>query len=300
MKIAFIGLGIMGGRMAQNLLRAGHELIVYNRTANDALNECVGLGAKKAASPAAAARDCEVIITMLSNPAAVEAVAFGPDGLLESAAKTGSGTGAPIWMDCSTVDPAFSHRMHGEARNKCLHFIDAPVAGSKEPAASGELVFLAGGDATALKRVEELLSVMGKKTIHAGGPGNGSALKMTVNLLLGTAIAAYSEAVALGTKLGLAGDLVQNVLLNTPVAAPVLGPLRARIDSGDFSPHFPLRHMHKDLQLAVSGGDAAGLSLGLTAAARDLFARALPARTDGDAPAAHEDFSAVFRVLNPA
>lgn len=297
MKIAFIGIGIMGARMAANLIRAGHDVAVYNRTSNDGLRDCLNLGASAADTPAEAARGRDVVLTMLSDPAAVTAVARGDDGLLQGA------TVGSVWVDCSTVDPAFSRSMHAEAARSGIAFVDAPVAGSKEPAAAGELVFLTGGDAPALARIDELLAVMGKKTIPAGGPGNGSALKMTVNLMLGTAIAAYSEAVALGTRLGVAGDLVQNVLLNTPVAAPVLGALRARIDSGDFTPHFPLRHMHKDLELAVRGGEANGLSLGLTAAARELFAQAPhTGGSGGDASAAerHQDFSAVFRVLNPA
>ena len=300
MKIAFIGMGIMGARMAANLIRAGHDVAVYNRTPNDGLKDCLKLGASAAETPGEATRGRDVVLTMLSNPAAVTAVARGDEGLLKNA------TAGSVWVDCSTVDPAFSRSMHAEAARGGIAFVDAPVAGSKDPAAAGELVFLTGGDAPALARIDEVLAIMGKKTIPAGGPGNGSALKMTVNLMLGTAIAAYSEAVALGTRLGVAGDLVQNVLLNTPVAAPVLGALRARIDSGDFTPHFPLRHMHKDLELAVSGGEANGLSLGLTAAARELFGQALPVPhnggSGGDASAQepHQDFSAVFRVLNPA
>ncbi|MCR9141024.1 MAG: NAD(P)-dependent oxidoreductase [bacterium] len=312
MKIAFIGLGIMGARMAANLIRAGHDVVVYNRSQNAGLQDCLNLGAGKASTPAEAARGREVIFSMLSNPAAVEAVAGGEDGLLAGAAQHAGGdrdaksdpvanaipAGTPIWVDCSTVDSAFSRRMHGEAQKHSVAFIDAPVAGSKEPAASGELVFLCGGANEDLKRVEELLNVMGKKTVHAGAAGDGSALKMTINLMLGTSIAAYTEAVALGVGLGLSPEVVQNVLLNTPVVAPVLGALRARIDSGDFTPHFPLQHMHKDLRLAVDAGETQGLPMALTASARNLFALALPTGDDGANE--HEDFSAVFRVLNPA
>lgn len=288
--IAWLGLGIMGSRMAANLQKAGHSLTVYNRTPGAAVELQAAVNVRVADSPAACA-DARILITMLSNPEAVRAVATGPGGFLNSSAN-----GSPLWIDCSTVDPETSKAMGQAAAKAGWRFVDAPVAGSREPAAAGELVFLAGGSADDLAEAQPLLDIMGKKTIPAGPIGAGSALKMAINLMLGQSLAAYSEAVALGTALGLNPALTQNVLLNTPVAAPVLGALRSRLESGDHTPHFPLLHMHKDLRLAVDSAAASGLSLDVTAATRDLFARAMRA---ADAQGDIADFSAAFRVLNP-
>ena len=291
MKISFLGLGIMGGGMALNLLRAGHQLTVYNRSANAALQASIAAGAQTAATPAAAVQDAQIIITMLSDPAAVEAVAFHENtGILAAAESLRENQS--LWIDCSTVDPAFSRRLHTECEQAGIRFLDAPVAGSRGPAHSGELVFLVGGAADDLERAQSLFDVMGRKTIHAGGPGNGSALKMSINLMLGQAIAAYSEAVAVARVQGVDSQLVQNVLLNTPVAAPVLAALRERLESGDTSTHFPLKHMRKDLRLAVDSAASAGIDLTLSRAAGELYESAL-------ARAADQDFSAIFRVHNP-
>ncbi len=287
-KIGWIGLGIMGRRMAGRLCDAGYELIVYNRS-TAAVEEFRQdhEGARSAVSAAEVAREADIIFTMLSDPAAVRAVALEPEGGLLVGAR------GKLWVDASTVDPAFSRELGGAARAAGADFLDAPVAGSREPAANGELVFLVGGMKDHLNRVEDMLAIMGKKTVHAGlENGAGSSLKLVVNFMLGQAVAAYAEACALGRSLGLNDELMQNVLLATPVAAPMLQLVRQRLESGDTSTHFPLKHMRKDLRLAVESAAAENLQLALGETAGALYDRALNAGL-GDG-----DFSAVFRVVN--
>lgn len=286
-KIGWIGLGIMGRRMAGRLWDAGYELIVCNRS-QAAIKEFLGAhtGAVSAATAADVAREADIVFTMLSDPAAVRAVVLEPEsGLL-------AGASGKLWVDASTVDPAFSREMGGAARAAGAEFLDAPVAGSREPAANGELVFLVGGPGESLSHVEEILAIMGKKTVHAGQEhGAGSSLKLVVNFMLGQAVAAYSEACLLGRSLGLNDELMQNVLLATPVAAPFLQLVRQRLESGDTSTHFPLKHMRKDLRLAVESAAKQNVQLGLGTKAGELYDRALNAGL-GDS-----DFSAVFRVI---
>jgi 3-hydroxyisobutyrate dehydrogenase/glyoxylate/succinic semialdehyde reductase len=150
MKVGFNGLGIMGSRMAANLQRAGHELVVYNRTQSKA-DELVAEGAVRAESPEAVAKQCRLVITMLSTPEAVEEVAVGPDGFLRAL------TGNSLWVDCCTVNPSFTTKMALHAKKMGQRFLDAPVSGSLVPAEKGELIFLVGGDASDLEQVQGLL-----------------------------------------------------------------------------------------------------------------------------------------------
>ncbi|MDH5528191.1 MAG: NAD(P)-dependent oxidoreductase [Nitrospirota bacterium] len=282
----FIGLGIMGSRMAANLIDAGHKLTVYNRSPEPA-RALEKAGAKRAGTPAEAARGRQVVVTVLSDPAAVRALALGPDGLLE-----GMDEGA-LWVDCSTVDPACSMELAALATAHGVRFIDAPVAGSKIPAEKGQLLFLVGGETDDLLEAAPLFEVMGKATVHAGPVGAGSALKLCNNLLLGAAMLGFAEALAAGDAFGLDPEVVLDALSGSPAAAPVLALKTGKIRNGDWSPEFPLKHMHKDLHLLMETAYEAGLPLPLAAALKERF---------GDARAAgfgNEDFCAVMKVARP-
>lgn len=246
----------MGSRMARRLLDAGHELRVYNRSANSDLEALASKGATACESPALAVAGCELIITMLSNPEAVEAVAQGETGLLSNATRGG------VWMDCSTVDPEFSRDMAAEAERAGLQFLDCPVAGSKIPAENGELIFLMGGPAEALERVKPVVEVLSRKAVHCGENGSGSSMKLVVNFMLAQSVLAAAESVRLGKSLGLGESDLLDTLLATPVAAPILQGLRPRFEGKDTEVHFPLKHMLKDLKLArQSLGNAAIMPL---------------------------------------
>lgn len=281
MKIGFIGLGIMGSRMAANLIRSGFRLRVYNRTPEKA----EGLDAGRCHNPAEAAETAEVLVTMLSTPEAVEAAALGEAGFLPSLA------GDAVWVDCSTVHPAFSRRMAGICRERGVRFLDAPVAGSKAPAESGELVFLVGGDADVVERCAPLFASMGKAHRHLGGNGAGTSMKMVVNLMLGHAMAALAEGLALGESLGLARDTLLDVLLGAPVSAPFLRAKRSKIEADAYEAEFPLQWMHKDLHLAALTAYEQGVALPGLQAVKELYAAARAAGMG------ENDFSALCAFL---
>src|SRR5260221_8472912 len=176
MRVGFIGLGAMGSRMAANLQKSGCQLVVFNRT-RDRASSLVGQGATWADTPAAVGEQVEILFTMLAHPAAVQETALGKDGFL------GRLRPEALWVDCSTVNPSFSREMASEAQAREVRFLDAPVAGSREPAARGELAFFVGGDLADLQACRSLLQAMGSKILHLGSHGMGSALKMVNNLL---------------------------------------------------------------------------------------------------------------------
>lgn len=281
--IAFLGLGQMGSRMARRLLTDDYTLVVYNRTKEKA-SPLLEAGALWAASPAEAARQADVLFTILSTPAAVREVAMGEEGFLPQL------PAGAIWIDCSTVPPAFSRAMAAEAKRHDIRFLDAPVAGTILPAEKGELIFFVGGDAHTLAEVQPLLLRMGKTVRHAGGNGQGSALKMVNNLMLGQAMAAFAEAFAFGERLGLSRDLLFSALLSSPVAAPFLAVKKEKIDQADFSPQFALQWMLKDLHQASDTAYDLGFSLPLSAATEALYGMAKQCGWG------EEDFSAVYKI----
>lgn len=284
MKIGFIGLGIMGSRMAGHLLAAEHELIVHNRTKQKA-QPLIESGARWAESPAEAARDADVVITMLAHPQAVEQTALDDTGFL-AAMREGA-----LWVDCSTVNPSFSRRMAAVAAQHTIRFLDAPVAGSKTQAAHAELVFFVGGDTGAIPIAQPLFDLMGKNTVHVGAHGMGTSLKIVVNMLLATAMVTFAEGMALGESLGLSREMLFNVLIGGPVVAPFVAGKRAKMESGDYDPEFPLRWMQKDLHLAAQTAYETGAALPIANLSKELYQMA--ARQG----LAESDFSAIYDYM---
>ena len=170
--------------------------------------------------------------------------------------------------------------------------MDAPVAGSKIPAERGELLFLVGGDAEIVERCAPLFEVMGRKTIHVGGNGMGTSLKMVINLLLGQAMAAFSEGMALGESLGIDQQTLLDILLASAVVPAFVAGKRDKISQNQFDPEFPLRWMHKDLHLAAETAFAQGVSMPLANAAKETYALAKQKGLGGN------DFSAIYRFLH--
>ena len=264
MEIGFIGLGIMGSRMAVNLLKCGYPLTVYNRTPEKA-EPLLAKGAAWAEDPASLAGDVDILFTILANPEAVREVALGPSGFLDHLRP---GT---IWVDSSTVNPSFSKIMAQEAHERRVHFVDAPVAGTKGPAEQAQLIFLAGGDPQDLQACQPFFDAMGKQTVHLGPNGMGTAAKMVVNLLLGEAMLAFSEALVLGQSLGIPLQGLMNLLVGGPVAAPFTAGKRAKIENSQYEPEFPLKWMRKDLQLVSLSGYEQGVALPTVNAAKEIF-----------------------------
>ena len=241
MKIGFIGLGIMGSRMAANLQKHGYSLVVFNRTRGKA-QPLLDQGATFADSPPKLAEQVDVLFTMLAHPDAVEQAALGANGFL-SHLKSNA-----LWVDCSSVNPSFSKKMAAAAGQ--IRFIDAPVTGSAPLASDGKLTFWVGGNAVDVEAIRPLLLCMGNKIVHVGGHGMGTSMKMVVNLLLGTGMAAFAEAMELGQGLGLSQKMLFDSLLGTPTVAPFLASKREKIESGNYEAEFPLRWMQKDMHLA--------------------------------------------------
>ncbi len=284
MKVGFIGLGIMGSRMAGNLLKRGHELVVFNRT-KDKAGPLIAMGASFLGTPAKVAEAVSVVITMLSEPAAVTEVALGEEGFLDHLTK------GSLWIDSSTVNPSFSRKMADECKKRYVRFIDAPVAGSKIPAEQAELLFFAGGDKKDVEFSMPLLEAMGKAVFHVGGNGMGTAMKITNNILLAGAMAAFSEAMVLGEALGISREVLFDTLLKSPVAAPFLSLKRPLMESGNFETQFPLKWMHKDLQLASVTAYECGVAMPDMHAIKESVALAVRSGLG------EKDFSALYQYL---
>ncbi len=285
MKAGFIGMGIMGSRMAYNLQTNGHELVIHNRTKAKA-EKVIGKGAVWVDSPEEVVRQSDIIITMLSDPDAVYQVALGDQGFLEGA-KAGT-----LWADCSTVNPSFTKRMAEEASKREVRFIDAPVAGTKGPAEKGELLFFLGGDRSDIEMAQPLFDIMGRKTIHVGDHGMGVSMKMVFNLLLGESMLAFSEAMTLGRSLGLTQDILFDTLVGSPVAAPFIAGIKPKIEANNYEANFPLRLMQKDLHLASITAYEQGIALPAVNMIKELFALA------SQYGSADKDFSAIYPFIN--
>jgi len=262
--VGFIGLGLMGRPMAANLLKAGHEVTVWNRTASRA-DDLAAQGAKRAATPRELAAASEVVITIVSDPPALESVLWGDDGVF-AGLKRGS-----VLVDSSTVSPSLERRAAAAAAAQSAEFLEAPVTGGTWGAEKGELVFMVGGEAATLKRVEPVLGVMGKKWFHLGPHGAGQTVKLAMNLLLALEAEAFAESLALVRRAGIAGEKLFEVMQTSMGRSGLLdikGPMMLK---GEYKPSFPLRLMHKDMSLALDLANQLGVPLPSAAATREVL-----------------------------
>jgi len=241
MKVAFLGLGIMGRSMATNLVKAGHEVAVWNRTPGKEEVE----GARTASSPAEAARGVEVIWMCVSDTKAVEGVLFGEQGAQESL------TEGMIIADSSTISPSATRQFAERVRAKGVQYVDAPMTGSKAGAANGTLIFMVGGEESAVEKLKPLFAVMGKKIFQMGEIGKGQATKLVMNLQIALIYEGFAEALTLATKFGVDVEALVPLIQASMVNSGVVEYKAPFVLKRDFSPNFPLRLMHKDLKLAL-------------------------------------------------
>jgi len=267
-KVGLIGLGLMGGPMGLNLLKAGHSLTVWNRTASRAA-ALVAAGAKLAAYPREAAAASDVLVTIVSDPPALEEVLHGSAGKNDGAL-AGLQRGS-IYIDSSTVSPALARKISAACAERGARFLDAPVTGGTWGAEKGELVFMVGGDAATLRDAEPVLSALGKRWFHLGPNGAGQTIKLAMNLILALEVGALAEALALVTSSGIAGEKLIEVMQSSMARAAVLDVKAPLLLKGEFPPSFPLRLMHKDLGLALDLANQVGVPLPATAAARETY-----------------------------
>jgi 3-hydroxyisobutyrate dehydrogenase-like beta-hydroxyacid dehydrogenase len=280
-KLAFLGLGLMGTPMASRLLEAGHDVKVWNRT-TDKTKPLAARGASVASTPARAAAGVDAAITMVANPAALEQVVFGADGLAAALAP------GQLLVDMSTVGPD-EVRAVADRLPRGVRMVDAPVRGSVPEAGAGRLAIYVGADRSDFARVEPILATLGTPR-HAGGPGAGAATKVVVNSTLGAAIAAFGEALALGDVLGLDRSVLLDVLAESAIGGTV-NAKRANVESGHYPPTFKLALALKDLRLVDEIADRAGRHLRVASAARAWLERA------AQAGAGERDYSAVVATI---
>lgn len=250
MRVAFLGLGIMGQAMATNLVKAGHEVTVWNRTPGKMVE-----GAGIAPTPAAAAQGAEVVWLCVSDTAAVEQTLFGAEGVEQSLAE------GMIIADSSTISPSATVKIAERVRHKGVSYVDAPMTGSKIGAANGTLIFMVGGDEAAIERLKPLFAAMGKKIFRMGDVGKGQATKLAMNLQIALIFEGFAEALTLATKLGVDPRQLISLIDATMVRSGVVEYKGPFILQRDFTPNFPLRLMHKDLLLALDAAKEARVKL---------------------------------------
>jgi 3-hydroxyisobutyrate dehydrogenase-like beta-hydroxyacid dehydrogenase len=266
-KIGFIGLGTMGKVMSHRLLAAGYPLTVWNRTAS-AGESLLAAGAQWADSAKAVASASDIVITMVSDSAASEAVICGRGGVLEGARK------GLIVIDCASIEPEASRAHSERARTHGVDVLDAPVSGGPKVAERGGLGIMVGGSEPAFRSCEPVLKELGSKIVYTGESGNGTTLKVIANLVMGVGIQAAAEALVLAAKAGMDPQVVVDITA-LPGTGPQSGAMDTRgprmIKRNFFPPHFSAKNMHKDLTGAIRLAERLGVSLPLVSAARETL-----------------------------
>jgi 3-hydroxyisobutyrate dehydrogenase-like beta-hydroxyacid dehydrogenase len=250
MRVAFLGLGIMGRAMAANLVKAGHEVTVWNRTPGKEVE-----GARAAASPAEAAQGVEVVWLCVSDTAAVENVLFGADGVEQSL------TEGMVIADSSTISPSATRKFAERVARKGVQYVDSPMTGSKAGAESGTLLFMIGGDEQAVEKLKPLYAAMGKKIFRMGETGKGQSAKLVMNLQIALIYEGFAEALTLAAKLGVDAEQLGALINSSMVKSGVIEYKLPFVLGRDFSANFPLRLMRKDIRLALEAAKEARVKL---------------------------------------
>jgi len=266
-KLGFVGLGVMGSRMVQRLMAAGHTVTGYNRTKSKAQQLMDG-GMEWADTPRAAAQAGEIVLSMVTNTEALEAVARGEDGMM-----AGLSSGK-IYVDMSTVSPAASRDLAAQVASMGAYMLDAPVSGSVITLEEGKLSIMVGGERSAYERALPVLEAIGPKVTHVGGNGLAVAMKIATNLSLAVQMLALSEGVLLAEKSGIARETALEVLLNSVIASPMVkyrGPFIVKMPNEAW---FDVNMMQKDLLLALEMGRKLGVPLPTTAITNEMLSAA--------------------------
>ena len=285
MNVAFLGLGIMGSRMAANLVHAGYELTVYNRTRERAQEWVERHGGRVAASPREAAAGARFVVTMVVDGPQVEAMLLGEDG-----AVAGAPRGA-LFVDMSTIAPADARRLASILRERGHGLVDAPVTGSAPRAQDATLTIMAGGEAEDVDAAMPLLEAMGKLIVRAGGPGHGQAVKVLSNAVTAINCATLAQALVVGRQEGLDLDALVEVMRAGSAASTMLELKAQPMLTHDFALLFKLAHMLKDVQLCLQEARGAGAGFPFAGLAGELYSAGV-GRGLGE-----QDFAAVLEVV---
>ncbi len=250
MRVAFLGLGIMGHAMARNLVKAGHSVAVWNRTPGKDVE-----GARAAATPAEAATDADVVWMCVSDTAAVEQVLFGENGV-ESALREGM-----VVVDSSTISPSATLAFAERVCARGADYVDAPVTGSKIGAQNAQLIFIVGGSEATVERIRPLFEAMGKTVLRMGDTGKGQAAKLAANLMIAMIYEGFAEGLTLAAKLGVPAESLLSLVNASMVKSGVVEYKAPFVLKRDFSPNFPMRLMFKDMQLMLEAAREARVKL---------------------------------------
>jgi 2-hydroxy-3-oxopropionate reductase len=286
--VGFIGLGIMGRPMAKNLMSAGYELVVHNRSPEKAEELAKEGNATAAGSPREVAEACDVVITMLPDSPDVEAVVAGENGILE-----GIRDGA-LLVDMSTISPVVTEELSEKVREKGASMLDAPVSGGDVGAIEGALSIMVGGSEEDFERARPLFDVMGKVATHVGPTGAGQVVKACNQIVVALTIEAVSEALVLGSRGGVAPEKLVEALSGGLAGSAVMETKKEKFFSHDFEPGFRIELHHKDLGIALAAGREYGVALPVTAIV-DQMLEASKAKGRGD-----RDHSALLTLLEEA
>lgn len=291
MRIGFVGLGNMGGPMAANLVKAGHDVAVFDMS-SAAVDKAVAAGAQSRKSATDAAREQEAVVTMLPAGQHVRQVYLGDNGILKHA-KAGT-----LLIDSSTIDVATARDVHAAAKSAGVEFLDAPVSGGVGGASAGTLTFMVGGEEAAFGRAKPILEKMGKNIFHAGGAGTGQAAKICNNMLLAISMIGTCEAFVLAEKLGLSHETLFKIsstasgqCWSLTSYCPVPGPVPTSPANREYQPGFAASMMLKDLKLSQTAAQLAGASTPLGAQATALYSLFESAGAGG------RDFSGIIQLL---
>lgn len=287
MHVAVLGLGLMGSGMARRLLEAGFDVAVWNRSVDKA-QPLAEAGARIAASPADAANGAAIVIAMLADDDVSRAVWTGPDGAL-AAMHSGA-----IAIDSSTLTAPWVEQLAKAAAAKGARFLEAPVTGSRDQAAQGTLRFLVGGDTDTLDAARPAFDAMGGAIVHLGPVGSGAAVKLANNFLCGVQAASLAEAIAFLEKRGLDIEQAVSILLDGAPGSPMVKAVSRRILNRDYTPHFFVPLMAKDLGYAAQAMADVGIASAIAQAARARY-------VDADkAGQGHRDISSIVELLRKA
>jgi 3-hydroxyisobutyrate dehydrogenase len=284
-RVGFIGLGIMGTRMAANLRRTGFELVVWNRTAQTARDWAAQHGAEVAGSSAKVAERCDIVITMVVDGDQVESVLLGDDGVARGARP------GLLCIDMSTIGPRAARRIAGRLGERGIELMDAPVTGSSPKAEDGTLTIMAGGSSAAFERARPLFEAIGELIVHVGDVGHGQLVKVINNAVAAANTAVVAEALLAGKLAGADLDALVTVMQAGSGASAMLelkaGPMRAH----DWSTLFKLEHMLKDLRLCLEEAEAVGVGMELVGKTAEILAQA---QREG---LGERDFAALLEIV---
>lgn len=282
--VGFIGLGIMGQPMALNLVKSGFKVSVFNRTRGKT-EPLEKAGARIATSPADAVREAAFVVSIVSDSAASEEVMLGKEGVLQTI-RPGA-----IVIDSATISPAISRKLACHFVGRQASFLDAPVTGSKRGAEKGELTIMVGGDREVFDRAMPVLKALGRKQIYCGPNGAGLSAKLAQMVIQSAMVEVFCEGFVLAAKSGVKPETMLEIIQSSMARAALTDFKAPFIFNGDFTPHFPLKWMHKDVTLALDAAFEHGVTMFAAAAVKEVYGAAR-AQGKGDL-----DFSAVVTFL---